>query len=476
MSFQADHPSAKSPSRGVIDPGGPNFDQSLVVELQRRLKKASMIQEELGGSREELLIERERLRSSGKSLHDQRVKAGDTEAKFMSTLRRFFNDRRHELPSYLNAAYDEVEVERDKLGAMEEDYLQAERTLSGSEWTFMEKESDVYQFELQEIFTDLFNINTPSQSETQFHTQFSPALPNNESDIATFDPEGDYRNAIAEHDDFKKQFDHLRVEQSESFDLYGLPRVRNAEAIAGPASNPELPPQSSELLENLIASEVKVQRLKQQQHLHDNMAPLLDRRMSYPLESTKTLLPPVDNLPRAQTESAVPTLLNDPVTLLKISEWLLDYLRDNRIVNHPDEPQEFASRYRITGSREQAQVSERMVRPSAINFRPNISANDTKIDDSEYHKEDPSSDQSVTVTASVHDEELARQARPTSQDQLLDAIPPNEPLKQFSVDVPIPIFRKVTFSPSEIILSDIEPQYRLDLFHPRSHDLLHKMD
>jgi hypothetical protein len=44
--------------------------------------------------------------------------------------------------------------ERDAPGSIEEDYLMAERSLGGSMWTFMEKETVFYQYELQDIFAD----------------------------------------------------------------------------------------------------------------------------------------------------------------------------------------------------------------------------------------------------------------------------------------------------------------------------------
>ncbi|KAF2625109.1 hypothetical protein BU25DRAFT_412908 [Macroventuria anomochaeta] len=139
----------QQPRLGKLHPAKSSYS---LEDVRNALQHVMDMQEKLAKSREGLVIERERIRTFGSRVRKKRVEAGDTEATFMSSLRSFINDVHNkvpmELPKSLFDAYNKVERIRNELGALEEEFLQAERNLAGAEWTFMDKENDFYQFEL----------------------------------------------------------------------------------------------------------------------------------------------------------------------------------------------------------------------------------------------------------------------------------------------------------------------------------------
>jgi len=98
----------------------------------------------LSHAREALLVERSKLRSSANTVRKYRMATGDAEVQFMNVSREFFQKNDEALPHALVVAYNRVVEERDALGCIETEYLDAERALGGSEWRFMERESDFY--------------------------------------------------------------------------------------------------------------------------------------------------------------------------------------------------------------------------------------------------------------------------------------------------------------------------------------------
>ncbi|KAF2251921.1 hypothetical protein BU26DRAFT_516648 [Trematosphaeria pertusa] len=89
MSFPPDLHHVRDPGRNGTGPTGPRKrDPDLVSEIQRRLERASRMQQELAELREELLVQREKFRSSGNELRTQRIATGDAEVAFMNALRQ----------------------------------------------------------------------------------------------------------------------------------------------------------------------------------------------------------------------------------------------------------------------------------------------------------------------------------------------------------------------------------------------------
>ncbi|CAI6340918.1 unnamed protein product [Periconia digitata] len=306
----------------IAPPGPSRYNQSLLSKIQRRLDEASLVQEELAGSRENLLIQREKIRSASNRLSDHRKKTGDVEAQFMNIVRQFYLERREEFPPILHDAYNNVEAARDRLGVMDEEYLQAERTLSGLEWTFMEKENDVYQFELHELFSKLAATDVSSPSASRPPTPTVLHSPDRKQPISTVNVEEQYRMAEAELHYLRERFYHLREEQSKHMDdLEVMP-----ESLMLPDDSPEL-----ELLERLMTSEVKVQSLRQLLLSANEPLPPLNRRMSDPMHSKNPTPTAFEDHVTVRTESAVQTLSDNPSTQQKIQNWVYDCLSSTAI-------------------------------------------------------------------------------------------------------------------------------------------------
>jgi hypothetical protein len=144
-------------------------------DIRNALKHVVDTQEKLSRSREGLVIERERLRTSGSRVRKKRIDAGDAEAAFMSILRGYINELRNSLPTSLIEAYNKVELLRNELGVLEEDFLQSEIKLAGTEWRFLDEENDFYQFELLELLDDALpeNLSNTCNSYEQNKTPTS---------------------------------------------------------------------------------------------------------------------------------------------------------------------------------------------------------------------------------------------------------------------------------------------------------------
>ncbi|KAG9186219.1 hypothetical protein G6011_02775 [Alternaria panax] len=122
--------------------------------IRRSLEEMSNTQTLLSSTRKELLIERERVYTAGREVRQKRIDAGNAEVKLMNCLREFFNKYLEQLPTTLHDCYNKVEQTRDDLGEAEENYLQADESLTGAVWTFMKQEDRFYQFGVNRILPD----------------------------------------------------------------------------------------------------------------------------------------------------------------------------------------------------------------------------------------------------------------------------------------------------------------------------------
>ena len=102
------------------------------TKVEARLESLSESQDQLASARRQLLITRERVRTASRNVRLKRVDAGDAEVVFMNRLRHFINEPNDAIPETLLDAYNAVVQARDILGEIEEDYLQAERDLTGA--------------------------------------------------------------------------------------------------------------------------------------------------------------------------------------------------------------------------------------------------------------------------------------------------------------------------------------------------------
>jgi hypothetical protein len=140
----------------------PGLEEPHLTQPDHRLRNVENVlqnlvdaQVKVARSREALIIERERLRTLSSKVRQKRVEAGNAEAAFMSQLRIYINDTQPKIPSALIDAYSNVENLRNDLGVLEEEFLDAERKLSGMEWRFQNDENEFYQFDLSDALEEL---------------------------------------------------------------------------------------------------------------------------------------------------------------------------------------------------------------------------------------------------------------------------------------------------------------------------------
>jgi hypothetical protein len=339
--------------------------KNILAQVRKGLENSSDSQLRLATSRKQLLIKRERVRALGRKVQLKRIDAGDAEATFLSIVRQFINNYHQELPSTLLDAYDNVERKRNDLGEIEEDYLQAERDLAGTEWTFMDHENVFYQFDLHSILpeegSDDF-VPSPDQLPTVHPPppppSFFPPLPENRSIGSTACPtppplpqllstpspgplnsnrlsDPEYFTVAAEVEGLRMDFERLRHKKAQHIDWEEEDAFQIADGEDNP--HPELTASTMEyfdILHQLSDRKVKAQQLKLEEMGQHLQASTLTRRFSEPTQFFSH--PPVSSTPmrRTQTESAASTLCNNPTTKDKIREWSLTYLKDNAVQKH----------------------------------------------------------------------------------------------------------------------------------------------
>jgi hypothetical protein len=133
---------------------------SLIVRLQKRLDDLASQQGKLVENREQLLVDREAASMAQKRIREQRARSADTEIAFLNILRKHFNKLGRPLPEDLLLAYDEVEKHHLRLRLLEEDNLQAVEDLGSAEWNFIELETELYQYQLEQLLSEELEKDT----------------------------------------------------------------------------------------------------------------------------------------------------------------------------------------------------------------------------------------------------------------------------------------------------------------------------
>lgn len=294
--------------------------KDVLSQLRLQLESLSEAQEKLADAREELLLERERFRSRGKILFAHRRKTRQAEVEFMNRCREFFNEQGSTFPPALQAAYESVHTEHDKLGAMASDYLQAEEDLGANEWAFTERENGFYQFDLQDLISDDFLESTPPSEEEEPQPQPSPGTP----DIEEGHEELRYQAAVTDYDCLVKRFDALRQEKAIKLDLFGQSKPQLPEG----AHYSDFQDLSFHLLTQIADCEVKIHHLRDDQILHQQPIILRDRQRPVDATQPSTMAP-------SHLGTAAPPLSNSPLPVSlhslspngRIRRWLWDRLR-----------------------------------------------------------------------------------------------------------------------------------------------------
>ena len=347
--------------------------QQIRASVEARLESLSELQDQLASARRQLLITRERVRTASRNVRLKRVDAGDAEVVFMNRLRHFINEPKDGIPETLLDAYNAVVQARDILGEIEEDYLQAERDLTGAEWRFMDQENGFYQFDIWSIVNqedsegvtasqdqtyDLPSYPPPPQSSLPtpgpianaagwFDTSHVPGTPypvhspSLRSVVSTLDVTATpipmsavYFAKLAEVERLRKGFDQIRHDKASDIVWQEGGEVLFADGVETADLDPAAPNSDYfEILKQLSACEASAQQLKvaAMSGIREVPAWALARRYSDPMYDVAATPPCSASMRRTQTESAVHSIRDDPTTKEKIREWSLSYLKASAV-------------------------------------------------------------------------------------------------------------------------------------------------
>jgi hypothetical protein len=332
-----------------------------IREIYRRLNDLSKAQQKLAVSRKQLLVRKEAVRISSTELDSKQLEARNTEANFMNVVREFYHEHMDLLPPPLSELYGRMEILRSEIGELQEDHAQSERVLVGTEWAFMDQEEEVYQFQIEEIMEILVGLESRLEIEIAAKTTSPPLPPQppppppNAIDIAvkhqthvssflatplssssppseTADSENSGRRTLdlvtAKLSSLRKKFDMLRFDRTRGSDTIDI-LEHVEESRAQDQSDGSTKQEYSEVLEQIMAYQVELQRLKEKQLRVHLLCAATQSRNSEPDLRHPHLLGHKNQWTRACTESAIPFLLEDTSTKSRIRIWLLDHLREN---------------------------------------------------------------------------------------------------------------------------------------------------
>ncbi|KAL5376825.1 hypothetical protein DPSP01_010236 [Paraphaeosphaeria sporulosa] len=315
--------------------GGPDIGlfknpaRIIVASPLSRLHEITLAQEEVSQARKDLLVERSKAKAAGETVRLQRFVTGTTEGQLLSALREFYNANAEALPPSITKAYERVIQERDRLGLMEDSYIEAERTLGGSEWRFMQKEEMLYQYHFPDLRAHMestlpkYDARTQSRPPPPPDPVFlgnqtvlvhdappppPPPLPpppppppppqylplNSREPVNVAEPppqtqiklnpeahfEDQYKAAVTELDNLRKEFDSLRPQQWELLDLEFEKPITHVEAPEQRVLFQILFDKYSTLLTEIMKKDVEVQHLRQNRWGTPDIHTDLSRRMS----------------------------------------------------------------------------------------------------------------------------------------------------------------------------------------------------
>ncbi|KAF1848723.1 uncharacterized protein K460DRAFT_80187 [Cucurbitaria berberidis CBS 394.84] len=334
-------------------------NQELIFDTRKQLQDLSKAQEKLAKARERVLIQRENVRASAQKIREKRVIAGDAEAVFMNSVRQYANQNNGNVLAIVTD-HTHVEMARNELGVLEADHLQAEGALTGAEWNFMVMENEFYQFDIQELISQMIDLQPPSTATANpLHMPPPPPPPPPPNFIPSFQPfspqyplppppshpptlssptydqlpsiNRDHDAAVAELDELRKEFDILRHEQARRIDARSGGILSKDGETLEDASPSDFEAVYFDVLGRMAHREVDAQRLKEDLVQHELEASAIRRRNSDSYDIQKQI--PFTSYPmtRALTESAIPILSGDPSVRQRIQDWLLKDLKENAV-------------------------------------------------------------------------------------------------------------------------------------------------
>ncbi|CAA9956771.1 hypothetical protein PTMSG1_00379 [Pyrenophora teres f. maculata] len=448
----------------------------LLAQLRRSLDDLSEYQIQIGSARKELLVKRERLRTAGRKVHLKRVEAGDAEARFMSSLREFVNKYDDVLSLSLFEAYEAVAQIRDDLGDMEEDYLQAERDLTGQEWKYLDQEDTFYQFDIHSVIpesidsddnrlqdqrqrTSLFPpsppppppppppVNHPTYLAQSYNPYAAhnlpppppppplppPAVLQLKAKQSSNLPQRAHSIIMAEIDDLRMNFDQPREQRAQDIHWDDGDEVSETESLPSTKIN-------LGILHDISTREGEALPLSATGLCQHCEPTAVNRRdIDAGILSKDTALHVT--MPWADTESNASFTENDPETKTKIREWSLQYLKDSAVErrSYRNTLEEFGVFDQVSGDW-QGIADEYWDRDSLSEtgdfddrYEPSIHASSPKQCYTAL-----SSPQDVSGSENRHPEEIGRKSisisinSSDSNDPLLIPLPPSPPVSNVS--------------------------------------------
>jgi hypothetical protein len=298
---------------------------SLIVRLQKRLDDLASQQGKLVENREQLLVDREAASMAQKRIREQRARSADTEIAFLNILRKHFNKLGRPLPEDLLLAYDEVEKHHLRLRLLEEDNLQAVEDLGSAEWNFIELETELYQYQLEQLLSEELEKDTEEDAPADFTTTRTLTEPI----LAT--PGVQYQAIIAEHSRLIKRFDSLRKQQMLRMETFTEPEHSWMRAAEDTYMDNESTKLGSDLLDLIMQCEIRFSQLRADLNLGANPTFKNKRPMSEPDLIRNSMYERIETISHANSEG-VTSPHNDHIHVNEnISEWSLQSLKSSAL-------------------------------------------------------------------------------------------------------------------------------------------------
>lgn len=264
-------------------------------------------------------MDRGNLVRSGKRVREQRDRTADAEVLFMNVLRRHYNSIGVAFPTEIDVAFSKVDEERTKLGSLEAEHTELDQALGAREWIFMDKENDLYQYDLQVLFDenadDVEATDTPLESQ-----QVSP------EDRIPSSTTVQYQVETTEYSRLRMCFKTLRNAIAKLFDTTTL-NIDEADLVDIDTS--EAVVSFDQVLTQLAQCEVRLQHLKGERMQTADPQPSKARHTSEPLPRTESCSSISNASGKAYSEGNISHHVDQIPAMHRVKEWLLDCLKLN---------------------------------------------------------------------------------------------------------------------------------------------------
>lgn len=295
--------------------------KQIITRFGIKLSKLATQQEEVAENREQVLVDRGNLVRSGKRVREQRDRTANAEVSFMNVLRKYHNSIGVAFPTEIDVAFSKVDQERTKLGLLEVEHTELDNDLGAQEWSFMDKENELYQYDLQllsdEIADDVETTDAPLESQQVFSENriTSSAIVQYQVETTEYSRLRmcfrTFRNAIA------KLFDTTTLDIDEA----DLVDIDTSEAVL----------RFDQVLTKLAECEVRMQHLKGKRMQTADIQSSKVRHASEPLLHTESRSNISNTSGKAYSEGTAPHHVDQIPVMHRVREWLLDCLKQNAL-------------------------------------------------------------------------------------------------------------------------------------------------